>query len=530
MKKILAMVLSLALVATLAISGTVAYLTDDESAVNTMTVGKVDIVLHEEQRNADGSALVDFVQNKNLMPIVGSAQDPKDDWGMPAEINAKNYVDKIVRVENKGESPAWVRIFVAVPSALEAIDGDASKNALHWNLGNRFDELGSGSYNDSDSESPYYDDFAGQPTVVAENFSIDNIPYNIYCFTRSTPLPAENDINTTRTDNWTAAAFVGFYLDDDVDYCDELDREGYYLGDKNVDANKIDFNFENEVHIPVFAQAIQADGFDTSDAAFANMPSNPWANGSMNSDPTAGGTNVSTDEELIKALSEDKQNIIVNLTNDVTYKVGPWSDFPMGGDTTDTITINGNGHTLSFYNTDSDWDHINTASDAKLILNNVDLKNSGNNTGHWKRILTHFNCEVELNNVTATGVGFKKNATLNNVTVSPNGDNYSVWIWAEGNTVNINGLTVTGGRGIKIADEDATNAKVTLSVKNASFTTSSKAAILVTSSTGADITLNRVDISDVSADNINAVWVDEDRAAYAELVTVTGGTCKVEGT
>ena len=51
MKKILAMVLSLALVATLAISGTVAYLTDDESAVNVMTVGKVNIKLQIKHQN-----------------------------------------------------------------------------------------------------------------------------------------------------------------------------------------------------------------------------------------------------------------------------------------------------------------------------------------------------------------------------------------------------------------------------------------------------------------------------------------------
>ena len=90
-------------------------------------------------------------------------------------------------------------------------------------------------------------------------------------------------------------------------------------------------------------------------------------------------------------------------------------------------------------------------------------------------------------------------------------------------------INAPAGRGIKI-DEQYVDApsKVTLDVKNATFTTAKKAAIVVKSAAGADITLENVNLEGVAADNVNAVWVDEDAAAYADQITVTGGTMIVE--
>ncbi|MBR2400522.1 MAG: hypothetical protein IKB03_02020, partial [Tidjanibacter sp.] len=68
-------------------------------------------------------------------------------------------------------------------------------------------------------------------------------------------------------------------------------------------------------------------------------------------------------------------------------------------------------------------------------------------------------------------------------------------------------------------------------VKNATFISKDKAAVLVTSTAGADIVWGEGnDISGVAADTEFAVWVDEDRAAYDDLVTVTGCYKKIEGT
>ena len=113
--------------------GTLAYFTDTDDADNIFTVGSVAIELVEQQRNDDGSALEAFEQNKVLMPIVGSAQGTSEEVGGVAGLpTAANYVDKIITVNNTGKSPAYVRVFLAIPVVLDNV-GDASQNVLHFN-------------------------------------------------------------------------------------------------------------------------------------------------------------------------------------------------------------------------------------------------------------------------------------------------------------------------------------------------------------------------------------------------------------
>ncbi len=134
MKKTLIFILALALLVAVAIIGTIAYLTDMDTATNVMTVGNVDIELLEyERKNADtkdDSAIVqEFNQNKLLYPAVTkgdfdySAGDEYVDWEQigkdghrsliwnPDKIN--NELDKMVFVKNTGDSSAYVRVFYA---------------------------------------------------------------------------------------------------------------------------------------------------------------------------------------------------------------------------------------------------------------------------------------------------------------------------------------------------------------------------------------------------------------------------------
>ena len=135
-KKITALALVVAILAIAIIGGTLAYFTDTDKATNTFTAGGVKIALIEQQRNADHTALVDFEQNKNLMPIVGSAQGEQEMVGGVKLPTAKNYVDKIMTIKNTGVSDAYVRIFVAVPTALQ--NGQTPNapryDVLHWNF------------------------------------------------------------------------------------------------------------------------------------------------------------------------------------------------------------------------------------------------------------------------------------------------------------------------------------------------------------------------------------------------------------
>ena len=202
----------------------------------------------------------------------------------------------------------------------------------------------------------------------------------------------------------------------------------------------------------------------------------------------------------------------------------------MGGVNTELIIINGNGHTLTFNQKDSDWNNIVT-NGAALVLNNVKVTNSGHNDGPWNRHNINFACEVNLNNVSSDkAIAIAKDSILNNVTITDDTGVYGLWIRANNIDVEIDNLTVTAERGIKIADEYIDSpASVNLSVKNSKFNTTKKASILVTSTVGANITLENVNIYNCNADPINAVWVDEDRANYADKVTVSGGTAVVEG-
>ena len=141
MKKLLTLLLTVALTATAAIGGTLAYLQSEDKDVNVMTLGNVEIDQHEYQRaeNEDGTyktdtvdgkesyVLEEFEQRKPLLPIVG---DPStgaagwdtttvrmsqvDSYGGMDVFAGKNAQDKFVTVENTGKTDAYVRTLVAI--------------------------------------------------------------------------------------------------------------------------------------------------------------------------------------------------------------------------------------------------------------------------------------------------------------------------------------------------------------------------------------------------------------------------------
>jgi predicted ribosomally synthesized peptide with SipW-like signal peptide len=268
-KKTLTIVLALALLAIAIVGVTLAYFTDTESAENTFTVGKVDIELLEHERywEDDDVFLQDFTDDKVLMPIVGSAQGPKDRWGMPL---AEIYGDKIIRVKNL-ESDAYVRVYVAVPEAL--VDSDASKAPLHANYGNRFDPKGEGRFNTPGGQGTWNPDFLNwdwdAPFVPVFSTEIDGIDYSVGVYTYKEVL-SKNEVTG-------APCLVGFYLDSRIDYDHENDQ--YFIKYADDDIKVLDFDFTEPINIPVFAVGVQADGFDDAEAAFnAALPANynPW--------------------------------------------------------------------------------------------------------------------------------------------------------------------------------------------------------------------------------------------------------------
>lgn len=247
-KKITAIALVVCLVAVAVVGGSLAYFTDKDNATNTFTVGNVDITLIEQERGENG--LQNFTQKKVLMPIVGSAQGEKDSYGQPV---AKNYVDKMVTIENTGKSDAYIRAYFAIPSALD--DGyetfNAGLNVLHFNFGNEGDATTFGNQWNWKQDNGKWNYF---------ETTIDGVAYNVY-FADYYQALADGDT--------TEQLVSGVYLDKSFDCKDGK----YYAFGKEVNlSGLINEDGELVVKCPVFAVAAQADGFTSAaeaiDAAF----------------------------------------------------------------------------------------------------------------------------------------------------------------------------------------------------------------------------------------------------------------------
>ncbi len=176
-KKVLLMCTVYVLVAALAITGTVAWLTWEESDVNVMTVGNVEIDQLEYERVVDekGNPVLgvegeDFTENygitqsyklkaftpgKAAYPAVytnGSIawdefQQLWNQVGAPGsndlfDDSMKNVIDKFVFVENTGKSDAYYRTIIAIECP-EGLDGDKLIH-VSFNANSRFD------YNDEE--------------------------------------------------------------------------------------------------------------------------------------------------------------------------------------------------------------------------------------------------------------------------------------------------------------------------------------------------------------------------------------------
>ena len=225
-------------------------------------VGGVKIDLIEQQSNKDHTGFVPYTGDKVLMPIVGSAQGEKYPNGQP---KAANYIDKVVTIQNTGKSAAWIRAYYAVPSDLD--DGyetfNAGANILHGNFGNKI------------VDGTVYTTFGAEWNWMHDgkwNYfetTMDGVNYNVYFADYYQPVAA----NET-----TEQLICGVYLDKNVDM-----KDGKYIDTRypNADLSIL----EGTVKYPVFAVAVQAEGFDTAaaamDAAFgANY--NPWGGTATN--------------------------------------------------------------------------------------------------------------------------------------------------------------------------------------------------------------------------------------------------------
>ena len=115
MKKKILLAAALAICLAVAASGTLAYFTSGDAAHNVITTGGVKIAVVEKMQSEDG-VLVDF---------------PKE--GMRGVMPGSD-ISKIVRVENTGESEAWIRVKVEA-KITSADNEELPVDVMHYEIG-----------------------------------------------------------------------------------------------------------------------------------------------------------------------------------------------------------------------------------------------------------------------------------------------------------------------------------------------------------------------------------------------------------
>ena len=231
-KKIVTCSLVVALLVIGVIGVSLAYFTDTDNADNVFTTGKVDITLQEN-----------FEPNSKLLPATGSAQKGTLENGVTKEV--------AVKVE-PGSEDTYVRVHIAIPSILDdgASTFDAKNNVLHFN----YDEnsIGEGKWDWTTTAGAPYE---GQPWNYYET-TIDGIDYNVYVVTYGTALKAGE---TT-----PEYAMHQVYLDSKV---------------TNSDIAQIKDKLGDNWEIKVFAEGVQAAGFDNAYSALNEAFKTPGTEG-----------------------------------------------------------------------------------------------------------------------------------------------------------------------------------------------------------------------------------------------------------
>lgn len=319
MKKILTTLLTVVLTATLAIGGTLAYLTDRDSEVNTFTLGNVDIELNE-----------DFVQGSQLLPGLD--------------------VNKDVKVKNIGTNNAYVFYTYSVPTALISTAGNASKNVIHFNPHPLYWDAyyNNQAYLDKYGVTEAVDlsDTWHYSELVVDDFELDGIKYTTAIYYYNGVVEPGEETNT---------ALDKVYLDTRVDITPEGDM--YWVENGTPTDLSWNVNEQGNPKIYVNAYAIQAEGLkdtnadediDVEDAL--TLYKEQW--GSLNG---THATVVSNAEELAEALEEGGS---IALGADVVGEEGTSMAIPENV----TAELNLNGYNL-----------VNAVEGAPGLVNNGTL-------------------------------------------------------------------------------------------------------------------------------------------------------------
>ena len=397
MKKFLLSALSLVTVAALAITGTIAWLQDDDSDVNVMTVGNVYIEQHEYEREVDENGnyktkdgsyvLTDFKQGKPLLPATDASNfgaggwdatkvkmTQVDSYGTMDVFENANAQDKFVTVENTGKTDAYVRTLVAFEL------GDVAAADYEKYVRN------------STRSTDEADNF-GQPWLK-NDIGVIEVDGNNYVLVEFIYHGAKLGDGSFRHENGVLPAGDTSY----PSLC-----QVYMTKDAtNEIVDALDGNDNGTYDILVVSQAVQAAGFADAETALnagfgdITVDNHPWTD----KVPVIPAV-VSDADGLVEALENGKA---VVLTDDV--KIDPAGMSNAYGTTGINVTngqmIDGNGNTLDIKGAGGTWDSgINTTGGT---IKNITV------TGSFRGIFINHNSlhsePVVLENVVIDGTTY----------------------------------------------------------------------------------------------------------------------------
>ena len=258
LKNILFIGLCFVLVAALSISGTLAYLTDRDSEVNTFTLGDVAIDLTES-----------FAQGSKLIP--------------------GQMIEKKPIITNTGDNDAWVWLTFSIPSALDnyvqGTEVGSNANIIHWNpLGATTEGYVSDARVTKAIADGHLDAALTADEIINNNMTwnvfnslgqgknvyqetIDGVSYNTYVLLYNKTLAAGES---------TLPNITKVFLDAQVD----IDPNGDWHRVANGVVTDIDWNSNTDGAPKIYASAyaVQAEGFNTAMEAYAAYQSQ-WGTG-----------------------------------------------------------------------------------------------------------------------------------------------------------------------------------------------------------------------------------------------------------
>ena len=267
-RRILAAAMALCIVAIIAVGATLAYFTDTKNVTNTFTVGNVKIDLIESKFHREGNDnsgdkdIPDPTHTASGMEYVtdGHKAFTDEEIKKDAETYQNEYlavkganmvpgrgVAKCPYVINTGVNDAYIRIRVMVPSKgnndfVAVKDGGVITNqwcSTSFISGEFIDKKGGGWNN--------------APAIDKASVTKDGVSYDVYTFTRKEPLKAG------AMTEWNVWNFIGIAADADSDDIQKaVDNGAITSKDGTLTLNVL-----------VEADAIQADGFETADEAWA---------------------------------------------------------------------------------------------------------------------------------------------------------------------------------------------------------------------------------------------------------------------